>query len=327
MAINLSLSAPRILMAALAAVMLLAGGLLLMSTDAGEKAGKYTFITADHPPNYPFLHPVRQGEVDMPENVRLETVSSPSAISEQLVAGNADIGYTSFVALPEILQEHPDARIVSYKGNAPHRKSGLYARKEANITSIEDLRGAKVGIPMRSSSGILTLMALDEEGIDYEEDMEVVPTKGSAGPLVASGDVDAGLYFGMPSERQMDELEPVFYPTGYMEENFGSDVLVLGVTIRGEEDAIRAGNRTFEAFREAGRYSIQNTGKVSDRLRQETGQNFSRTLQMVTRNVSQEESLHVPMSETDFEVLQRALDFAYKEELVPHRIDVENLRS
>lgn len=319
------ISAPRVLAGGMALVMLVSAGLLLITFNDREQAGRdYTFITADHPPNYPFIYPVRAGKVDMPGNVQLETVSSPSSISEQLLAGNAEMGYVSFVALSKLSQRYPDTRIIPYKGNAPHQKSGVYGREGTGISSIEDLEGSTVGIPMRSSSGILTLLALQEEGIDYRRDMEVVPTKGSAATLLESGEVDAGLYFGIPSREQMEDLNPVFYPTRYMESNFGSDVLALGVSTVDNREAIQAGNRTFKAFREAGRYSIENTGAVSAQLEQKTGQNFSRTLEMAT-DVNRSESLHVPMEPVDFRVLQRALDFAYRERLVPHRTNVSEL--
>jgi NitT/TauT family transport system substrate-binding protein len=127
----------------------------------------------------------------LPPNIKMEVVplaSSPD-IKNALITGSAEFGVVGLTAsLAGAAQDEPIRVIAS----AADGGSAIVARNDRNITTVQDLKGKKIGYPAGASQDILLRLTLKQAGIDPEKDVTLIKLGFTDMALALErGDIDA----------------------------------------------------------------------------------------------------------------------------------------
>ncbi|WP_174733400.1 sulfonate ABC transporter substrate-binding protein [Mesobacillus harenae] len=112
------------------------------------------------------------------------------ALVEALNAGSIDIGRTGNT--PPIFSQAAGAPFVYVAAGAPKFEgSGILVAKDSEITSLEDLKGKKIGFAKGSSSHYLIVKALEKAGLSYDDITPAFLQPGDARVAFEQGNIDA----------------------------------------------------------------------------------------------------------------------------------------
>jgi hypothetical protein len=100
--------------------------------------------------------------VEFPENVKIMIVP-PERWNELFITGDADMGMVALPAFVSAWQVNKDWKILSPHGRTYNR---IVTRKDSNITSLEDLKGKRIGIGgLKLMTTLLLLDILEKHNI------------------------------------------------------------------------------------------------------------------------------------------------------------------
>ncbi|WP_156761016.1 ABC transporter substrate-binding protein [Microbacterium karelineae] len=178
---------------ATAAVLALSAGLAGCSVDstiadaeAGTAGGAITIGTLRAQPHLytPFTY-----DDFAPEGTEIEVVlfDTSSDIKNAVVSGSIDFGVTGAASVISGVAEEQDVTIVASSADG-----GTRIVASPDITSVDDLIGAKVGFPMGATQEILLKRTLEAQGLDPLSDVELVNLPFSdMATAYGSGQIDA----------------------------------------------------------------------------------------------------------------------------------------
>lgn len=130
---------------------------------------------------------------DLGLDVKFVPTDGSGTAVEQLIAGNLDAANPSMPSVGEALLGGQDlVNVFTYSSGAIF---GIFAPKGGEITSIADLKGARIGVSEPGGGEVAFLeAALRAEGIDPISDVTTIPI-GTGGPetyaAITNGEVDA----------------------------------------------------------------------------------------------------------------------------------------
>ncbi len=133
------------------------------------------------------MHPYFYADVDPDTTYEIVTFDTSPDIKNAVVSGSIDAG---IAGLPSAIAGAASGQDVVVVASAADGGSGIVGR--TGLTSIEDLKGLKVGYSKGSSQEILLRLTLAAAGMDAETDVELVnlPFADMASAL-AAGRIDA----------------------------------------------------------------------------------------------------------------------------------------
>jgi len=177
---------PAIALTALAATALVVTGCSSASPSAGSDGTTVTIGTLRAQPHLfspYFYEEAADGAID----VEIVLFDSSSDIKNAIVSGSVDFGVTGAASVVAGVAEKQDVRIVAAAADG-----GTRIVASDDIATPDDLVGAKIGYPMGSTQEILLKRTLEAEGIDPDEDVELVnlPFADMAAAF-SSGQIDA----------------------------------------------------------------------------------------------------------------------------------------
>lgn len=123
------------------------------------------------------------------EGIAFEIVlfDTSSDIKNAIVSGSVDFGVTGAASVVAGVAEEQDVRIIAGAADG-----GTRVVATEDITSPEDLIDAKVGFPMGATQEILLKRTLEAEGIDPEQEVELVNLPfADMATAFSSGQIDA----------------------------------------------------------------------------------------------------------------------------------------
>ena len=145
------------------------------------------------------------------KEIGVETVwtdfESGPPMNESFAAGQQDIGVIGDVpAVSAVVRGQKNVYIAAEKGGT---FLAILIRDDSGITSVEDLKGKKIGLTIGSTSQNCVQKILAKAGLDINEDVELINiTVGDAQIVLTSGDVDA-VAIWEPSVSRLAALDGV----------------------------------------------------------------------------------------------------------------------
>jgi sulfonate transport system substrate-binding protein len=131
-------------------------------------------------------------------NSEVEWVDGPGAFSANLdamKAGNITAAQAAVSPVVGALIAGLDFRIFAIAPPSEAKSSGIVARADSGITSVEDLVGKKVAVNPAAHGEYILLKALEEAGVPFDEVERVPIQPPDAAAAFASGSVDAWATF------------------------------------------------------------------------------------------------------------------------------------
>lgn len=157
---------------------------------------KLTIVLGDLPSCFPFGIAKEKGfldEVFEGDNVEFEfniIQGSGATVAQALAADEADFGMLGEQPAIARIAAGYDIKIIGKNQNSTSFYP-LYATKESGVTSVEGLKGKKVGVAFGTSNHYLTIAYLHGVGLS-EKDVEIVQTTDVL-TLLISGEIDAAI--------------------------------------------------------------------------------------------------------------------------------------
>lgn len=188
---------------------------MLMMTAAcggdaeGDAAGGQTFVlkVTDGANAGPLAVGKRDGSFDealAPLGARVEWVEAAPSVSANLKlfsTGELDVSEGAFSPVVGALSKDVDLRIVAAAEQGGQDQSGIIARPDSGIDSVEDLEGKRVAVNPAAKGEYLTLLALEQAGVPVDS-VERVPLQIKDGASAFStGQVDAWASFNAPYQE------------------------------------------------------------------------------------------------------------------------------
>lgn len=199
----------------LAVVAATTGATGMLST--GEK---YTFVAHSALHARFELAAVERGAVSLPDPVDVHYTArgQEGNVVDRLANGSATAGFVPVSALPRLLAQDPDARILPYRESFPARTATLYVPGNSSIETPGDLAGKTVSLPYPACFGVVgfntvTAFVLAEEyGLNRSE-IDYDPATSFRGWLSEfNRSADAQLYLGDPPAG----YRPILHPLAHM---------------------------------------------------------------------------------------------------------------
>lgn len=172
------------------AAAMLAGGALFAPTAV---AAKYTVRYAMQRVPEDFVY--RAKDWGAKYDLRVTETVSPSAVRsmQALLAGQADIADSGSGPVLSAMSRAPNKLIIVSATHSGGQRHELMVRPNAPYTSLADLKGKRIAIPVGSGAYIVFEKYLQEKGWT-NADFHVVNMKpGDMGSALASGQIDAAL--------------------------------------------------------------------------------------------------------------------------------------
>lgn len=304
--------------AVVAALAALTVVLAAFTAVAGGGDAETTFVKPATPSSYIFMWAIEQGHVALPPDTAIDSIGSLDRTTQLVASGQADIGMVPLAALPNLVERNPDLRVLPYKIAAPTDFIGIYTRTDANITAPADLAGKRIALSRSSTTGAMTLAALEDGYNITPDDVTVVDASMTSAPtLLSSGDVDAAFVFGYPPAS---EMRPVLHPYSYFEEETGGYPLT-GIFVA-DGDSVEGGIAAVQALQQSGRVGAANASRVISTYQEKTGRNIST---LVTRFAEQDGDLIAPLTPDNVAASQTVLDYAVRLNITQRNIDMSSL--
>lgn len=175
----------------------------------GDPAAGETFVlkVTDGANAGPLAVGKRDGTFDealAPLGARVEWVEAAPSVSANLKlfsTGELDVSEGAFSPVVGALSKDVDLRIVAAAEQGGQDQSGIVARPDSGIDSVEDLEGRRVAVNPAAKGEYLTLLALEEAGVPVDS-VERVPLQIKDGASAFStGQVDAWASFNAPYQE------------------------------------------------------------------------------------------------------------------------------
>jgi len=123
-------------------------------------------------------------------DVTIKGYASGKACADALIAGEADISTSADFVFVSNSYDYTDLRVLGTVATAQVKE--LIARKDKNITTIDDLAGKKIGVTRKSGAKFLFGVFLTLNALSYE-DVELVDLRPpEIVEAISNGDIDAG---------------------------------------------------------------------------------------------------------------------------------------
>lgn len=146
-------------------------------------------------------------------------MESGPAIAEAITGGSLDLGHSANMPITQANANNGKLKIFAeYQVNS-EPWSLLYVRKDADIHSIEDLKGHTVGYSVGTISHQLLMVMLAAEGISTDE-INLVSVSGNTGDLqsaLQSGTIEAALLNNVNLDDD-DTVEAIISSDGYLDQ-------------------------------------------------------------------------------------------------------------
>lgn len=127
----------------------------------------------------------------LPENVTLETVpfANSTEIKNAVVSGDLELGVTGITAA---MQGAANGEPVVVVAAAADGGSAIVSAPDSGITSVQELRGRRIGFVPGSAQDILLRLTLTDVGMNPATDVELVNVQfADMAAALARGDIDA----------------------------------------------------------------------------------------------------------------------------------------
>ncbi|EYT62338.1 ABC transporter substrate-binding protein [Dietzia sp. UCD-THP] len=175
----------------------------------GDASGGQTFVlkVTDGANAGPLAVGKRDGSFDealAPLGARVEWVEAAPSVSANLKlfsTGELDVSEGAFSPVVGALSKDVDLRIVAAAEQGGQDQSGIIARPDSGIDSVEDLEGKRVAVNPAAKGEYLTLLALEQAGVSVDS-VDRVPLQIKDGASAFStGQVDAWASFNAPYQE------------------------------------------------------------------------------------------------------------------------------
>ena len=191
----------RVLVAAVCVLVLAVVAVLVFQPGAPQASEEGEVIRVAYLPvvqSLPLFVAVEQGMFEKEGlGVELERIESPNQIIDALVSGNVDAGAPSvaagIVAIVELKKPNSLRAYSLTCGTFEHLNDELLVAKDSDISSIQDLRGKRLGHIPGVQFSTMAKKILMENGVSPSEVTLVELPVPSQLPTLASGGVDAVL--------------------------------------------------------------------------------------------------------------------------------------
>lgn len=289
-------------------VLLAVVGVAVVATGGGDDT--MTFIKPALASEYLVQWPRETGQVTYPDQVEIVGAKSFSRPTQAMATGSAEVALVSLVGLPAVHGSNPDARAV-YGVKTPNDLFTLYSNN-GSVEDLADLRGKTVALSTSSTAGTLTLLALQDAGVNASEYTVINKPPTATLPLLSKGDADAALVMSMFPTGQYDRIVS---PYSYWEDELDASIAPTFVVADGQEHVDVA---TTVARKQNTSYRVgrQNIDQVIEDNLEETGDNSSAAFHAF------KDTRVIRMTAADIAAHQQLLDLAVEQGLVERTTDL-----
>jgi hypothetical protein len=291
-----------------AVIAVLAAGAAFVSMGGGTE--QVTFLKPGLASEYLVEWPRETGAVTYPDSVEIVTSGGFTRPTQAMASGTAEVAQVSLVAIPTVLDQNPQARLVEGV-KTPDDLFTLYS-DDPSIQELADLEGKTVALPRESTAGTLTLLAMQDAGLDPSAYTVVNKPPQATFPLLQSGDADAALVMSM---FPTDQLTRIVSPYSYWERQLNVSVAPAIIMADGRE---HVGVASTIAAKQNASYRVgrDNIEQITQDYMEQSGTNNSAAFRafMDTRTV--------PMTDDRVAALQQLLDVAHERGMVQQEADL-----
>ena len=215
--------------------------------EGGSAAGE-TFVlkVTDGANAGPLAVGKRDGSFDealAPLGARVEWVEAAPSVSANLKlfsTGQLDVSEGAFSPVVGALSKDVDLKIVAAAEQAGQDQSGIIARPDSGIDSVEDLEGRRVAVNPAAKGEYLTLLALEQAGVPVDS-VERVPLQIKDGASAFStGQVDAWASFNAPYQEAKANGAVELVTEGDLDSRDRKVLLVRGSVAEERPDVVAA---------------------------------------------------------------------------------------
>ncbi len=277
---------------------------------ADDSPDKITWPYGTAPSQYPMYWAMQAGHVPVPDHIEPQEASF-SSINVKARQGDLGTTFLTIAQIPGVAADNPEIRLTGYKIESPDTAVSVFTRPDTGIESVCDLAGRTLAMPVSITSGLVTLLAIDEADCVDLEDVTVLDRQAStARGLLESGDVDAVMLWTDPAN-----LELVFHPRRSLDTGIPDMLQITGHEGADYDAAVDVAQLQNETVT----YGFNNFDAMTDDYRQETGQNGSSLFAAL-------DPIQVNrVSTAELSAIQEMLDFAHERGHVAQEVNLTEL--
>ncbi len=259
-------------------------------------------------------------EKELGDNVEVEIIDYPGggpAITESFSAGEVDFGFLGDLPVITNKANGSDIKIVGYSFSKEETDL-LVTLEGSGITSLEDLKGKKIGVAIGTTAHSMILKQLDSVGLT-ENDVELVNLSfADCVTSLVSGDIDAASSFTtfvLPANKDGANIVTVSDATG-----LGISNTVIAASGSFTDAHPKETAQLLKAFDDAVQWIAENKDESISFIAEYAEQDPE-----ITTIDWEKWKQHIQLTEEDIDAVEGVLEFAEKQELIENEVSLDEL--